>query len=76
MIYGYFDIHPSGEIAIVSKWFWDENGFLNGDGIDMVTEQQLPKGFYALCESVYEYSGQGDPREELIAAGFEEKDLI
>jgi hypothetical protein len=75
-VIGYFQIHASGEIAIVGKAFWEANHGLDGDGLDEETESYLPDGFYSLAESVYEFDGATDPRQELIDAGFEERSDI
>lgn len=76
MIIGYFEIHQSGEIAIVEKSFYDVYKGLDGDGLSEQIENALPDGFYSLAESIYEYCGSGDPRQLLIDSGFEEKTIF
>ena len=69
----YFAIEDLAAFWIVEKEFWDETQELDTDSDTL--EDDLPKGFYRLAESVYEYDG--DPtqgRALLLAAGFIEND--
>jgi hypothetical protein len=76
MIIGYFQI-TDWQIAIVEKSFWDLNHCLNSDDEDPFLDDNVPDGFYALSDSIYEYEGEvEEARQVLINASFEEKELF
>ena len=76
VIIGCFDL-VDGQFGIVSKTFWDANRSLDGDGLPEDLEDQLPEGFYALAESVYEhdFDSEEEAIQALEAAGFERVDM-
>lgn len=82
-VFGYFQIGIDADgfstFIIVGKAYWDENGHLDGDGLDEYTEGVLPDRFYALAECCYEhdYVNDDEARRVLIESGFDERnDLI
>jgi hypothetical protein len=62
---------------IVSKEFWDQNGHLDDSHIAEQLGDLLPKGFYEMCESMFETDLPVKTATNLLLkAGFEEKVLF
>lgn len=78
---GYFQFDPEGfSVALVLKDFWDLNQCLEDSygSTYSVLEQEIPKGFFELGDSVFEHTFESTEKakEELLKAGFIENKLF
>ena len=66
---------PTTVFAITPKEFFDAEGCLSDEHFD---EDEIPKGFFNLMESTFEFNGTRAEGEVLLRANplFEEKEMI
>lgn len=62
-------------VALVTKDFWDKNGYLCDSGSE---EEFVPEGFFQLSEAIYEheFDDADAARKVLNDAGWVEKELF